>query len=235
MMLTIQIRADFQQPLIWWTSRIKKNGKVIILSDLLQSGMEDQALYTEIAAMLRNKGIDLIIGIGPALMQQRVHFPDTAKFFNDTGEFLRKMDLTLFRNRTILIKGSRKFGFERITAELQLKIHQSLLEIDLNAMVGNLNLYRSLLNDGVKTMVVVKALSYGSGNVEIANLLQFHKVDYLAVAFIDEGVELRKAGIHLPIMVLNPDPAGFGPMLDYQLEPEVFSLRGLEALFEITH
>ena len=89
--------------------------------------------------------------------------------------------------------------------------------------------------NGVKTMVVVKALSYGSGNVEIANLLQFHKVDYLAVAFIDEGIELRKAGIHLPIMVLNPDPAGFGPMLDYQLEPEVYSFSGLEALYEIIH
>ncbi len=123
----------------------------------------------------------------------------------------------------------------RITAELQLKTHQTLLEIDLNAMVHNLNYFRSLLNEGVKTMVMVKALSYGSGNVEIANLLQFHNVDYLAVAFIDEGIELRKAGIHLPIMVFNPDPSGFGPMLDYQLEPEVYSFRGLKALHEIIH
>jgi len=213
----------------------KKNGKVIILSDLLQSGLEDQALYTEIAAMLNRKGIDLFIGIGPALMQQRALFPDSAVFFIDTREFLRRMDRTRFRDRTILIKGSRKFGFEQITAELQLKTHQTLLEIDLNAMAQNLSFFRSLLKDGVKTMVVVKALSYGSGNVEIANLLQFQNVDYLAVAFIDEGIELRKAGIHLPIMVLNPDPSGFGPMLDYQLEPEVFSFRGLQALYEIIH
>ena len=211
----------------------KKNGKVIILSDLLQSGMEDQALYTEIAAMLNRKGIDLFIGIGPALMQHRALFPDTALFFIDTREFMRRMDRTRFRDRTILIKGSRKFGFEQITAELQLKTHQTLLEIDLNAMAQNLSFFRSLLKDGVKTMVVVKALSYGSGNVEIANLLQFQNVDYLAVAFIDEGIELRKAGIHLPIMVLNPDPSGFGPMLDYQLEPEIYSFRGLQALYEI--
>ena len=213
----------------------KRSGKVVILSDLLQSGLEDKVLYKEIAELLFQKGIDQFIGIGPALMQYRALFPDPALFFKDTREFLKRMDRTQFKDRTILIKGSRKFGFERITAELQLKTHQTLLEIDLNAMVHNLNFFRSLLNEGVKTMVMVKAFSYGSGNVEIANLLQYHNVDYLAVAFIDEGVELRNAGIHLPIMVLNPDPTGFGPMLDYQLEPEVFSLRNLEALYEIIH
>ncbi|RLD26514.1 MAG: bifunctional UDP-N-acetylmuramoyl-tripeptide:D-alanyl-D-alanine ligase/alanine racemase, partial [Bacteroidetes bacterium] len=213
----------------------KRNGNVIILSDFLQSGLEDRVLYAEIAELLRRKRIDQFIGIGPALMKYRALFPDSALFFKDTFDFLKRMDRTQFSDKTILIKGSRKFGFERITSELQLKTHQTVLEIDLNAMVHNLNYYRSLLNDGVKTMVMVKALSYGSGNVEIANLLQYHKVDYLAVAFIDEGVELRKAGIHLPIMVLNPDPTGFGPMLDYQLEPEVYSFRGLEALHEIIH
>ena len=125
------------------------------------------------------------------------------------------MDRTLYHEKIILIKGSRHFGFERVTQELQLKTHQTRLETDLNAMVHNLNHFRSLLNEGVLTMVMVKALSYGSGNIEIAKLLQYHQVDYLAVAFIDEGVELRKAGIHLPIMVLNPDPSGFGTMLDY--------------------
>lgn len=211
----------------------KRNGRVVILSDLLQSGMEDNSLYTEIAGLLLQKEITLFIGIGPALMQHRALFADNSLFFRDTDEFLKRMDRTLFVERIILIKGSRMFGFERITAELQLKTHQTRLEIDLNAMVHNLNYYRSLLNDHVKTMVMVKALSYGSGNVEIANLLQFHKADYLAVAFIDEGIELRRAGIHLPIMVLNPDPSGFGPMLDYQLEPEVYSLTLIKALYEL--
>ncbi|HER09254.1 MAG TPA: bifunctional UDP-N-acetylmuramoyl-tripeptide:D-alanyl-D-alanine ligase/alanine racemase [Bacteroides sp.] len=211
----------------------KQNGKVLILSDLLQSGMADRELYGEIARLIGQKGVDHFIGIGPALMRHRKSFPWQSRFFPDTADFVERMDKTFFRDKTVLIKGSRKFGFERITRELQLKTHQTLLEIDLNAMVHNLNTFRSILKDGVKTMVIVKALSYGSGNVEIANLLQFHKVEYLAVAFIDEGVDLRRAGIYLPIMVMNPDPSGFGQMLDYQLEPEIYSFGGLQRLFEV--
>jgi alanine racemase len=206
---------------------------MLILSDLLQSGLEEQVLYREIAQLVIQKGVRHFIGIGPSLMRHRNLFSLPRHFYPDTEAFLRRMDRTLFRGCNILIKGSRKFGFERITSELQLKTHQTLLEIDLNAMVSNLNYFRSLLNDGVKIMVMVKALSYGSGHIEIANLLQYHQVDYLAVAFIDEGVELRKAGIHLPIMVLNPDPSGYGQMLDYRLEPEVYGFRGLEALYLI--
>ena len=213
----------------------KKKGKLLIFSDLLQSGMEEKKLYGEVATLIGQKGIDHFIGIGPALMQHRKSFSRESRFFLDTGEFLRRMDKTLFRDKIVLIKGSRKFEFELITRELQLKTHQTLLEIDLNAMVHNLNTFRSLLKEGVKTMVMVKALTYGSGSVEIANLLQFHQVDYLSVAFIDEGVELRQAGIYLPIMVMNPDPSGFGQMLDYHLEPEIYSFGGLERLYEVIH
>jgi alanine racemase len=212
-----------------------RKGRVVILSDLLQSGMEDQALYTEIAALLNNREINQFIGIGPALSENRALFPESSLFYRDTESFLKRMDRTLFQGKTILIKGSRLFGFERVTRELQLQTHQTRLETDLNVMVHNLNLYRSLLNEGVLTMVMVKALSYGSGNIEIAKLLQYHQVDYLAVAFIDEGVELRKAGIHIPIMVLNPDPSGFGAMLDYKLEPELYNFRGVKALQHILH
>ncbi len=209
--------------------------KCIILSDLLQSGMEEEELYGEIARLVKLKGMDRFIGIGPSLMQHRAFFPEESLFYLDTGEFLKRMDRTLFRECNILVKGSRKFGFEQITGELQLKTHQTQLEIDLNAMVYNLNHFRSLLKEDVKIMVMVKALSYGSGSIEIANLLQYHKVDYLAVAFIDEGIELRKAGIHLPIMVLNPDPAGYAQMLDFRLEPEVYNFKGIEALYRILH
>ena len=204
--------------------------RIVILSDLLQSGVSDRELYGEVAGLLQERGISRFIGIGPALMHQRDLFPDGSLFFHDTGDFMKRADRSMFQGSVTLIKGSRKFGFERITSELQLKAHQTLLEIDLNAMVSNLNVYRALLGEGVKTMVMVKALSYGSGHVEISNLLQYHQVDYLAVAFIDEGVELRKAGIHLPVMVLNPDPSGFEVMLDYHLEPEIYSLRLLRAL-----
>jgi len=212
-----------------------RSGRVVILSDLLQSGMEDGALYSEIASLLRSNHIDQFIGIGPALSGQRALFPSSSLFYQDTEQFLRQMDRTGFNDRIILIKGSRKFGFERITRELQLKTHQTMLETDLNAMVSNLNYFRSLLNEGVKIMVMVKALSYGSGNIEIARLLQYHQVDYLAVAFIDEGVELRKAGIHLPVMVMNPDPSGYETMVDYNLEPEIYHMKGVEALQKILH
>jgi alanine racemase len=168
-------------------------------------------------------------------MRNRKLFPNSSLFYADTEEFLKQMDRTLFHEKIVLIKGSRKFGFERVARELQLKTHQTRLETDLNAMVHNLNHYRSLLAEGVLTMVMVKALSYGSGNIEIAKLLQYHQVNYLAVAFIDEGVELRKAGIHLPIMVLNPDPSAYGPMLDYMLEPEIYNMRGLEAIQKLLH
>ena len=212
-----------------------RSGRVVILSDLLQTGIKDAVLYADIARMLKEKGVRLFIGIGPVLSDHRSLFPESSLFYGTTDEFLKQMDRTLFQDKIILIKGSRLFGFERIARELQLKTHQTLLETDLNAMVYNLNYFRSLLKEGVKTMVMVKALTYGSGTIEIAKLLQYHQVDYLAVAFIDEGVELRQAGIHLPIMVLNPDPSGFGPMLDYQLEPEIYSRRGLEELDALLH
>ncbi|MDX2430665.1 MAG: bifunctional UDP-N-acetylmuramoyl-tripeptide:D-alanyl-D-alanine ligase/alanine racemase, partial [Bacteroides sp.] len=207
--------------------------KYLILSDLFQSGLEEEDLYREIASLGETRGITFFVGIGPAMIRQRKLFPASSLFYADTEEFLKRMDRTRFRDAMVLIKGSRRYGFERIAAELQLKSHLTLLEIDLDAMVFNLNHFRSLLSEDVKIMVMVKALSYGSGNVEIANMLQYQQVDYLAVAFIDEGIELRKSGIRLPIMVLNPDPSGFGQMIDFNLEPEIYNLRGLEALGRI--
>jgi alanine racemase len=210
-------------------------GQVVILSDLLQSGLEEEVLYASIASLLDSKGVELFIGIGSALCRQRSLFPDNSLFYPDTGTFLQGIDRGLFREKIILIKGSRKFGFESLSGELQLKTHQTRLETDLNALSHNLNYFRSLLDKGVETMVMVKALSYGIGNIEIAKLMQFHQVDYLAVAFIDEGVELRRAGIHLPVMVLNPDPGGFSTMIDYRLEPELYNLRGVKALQVLLH
>jgi len=204
--------------------------RVVILSDLLQSGRKEKDLYSQIASLLENKGVNQFIGIGPALCRQAALFPSTSLFYDNTLEFLNGMDRTLFRKSMVLVKGSRKFGFERIAQELQLKSHQTRLEIDMNALVDNLNHFRSMLQKDVETMVMVKALSYGIGNIEIARLMQFHKADALAVAFIDEGVELRAAGIRLPIMVLNPDPSGFASLIDHRLEPEVFSLSMLKAL-----
>lgn len=205
-------------------------GRVLILSDLYQSGMEEEELYGEISSLLSRYRVDSFIGIGPACARNRHLFPSSALFYPDRDSFLEQFDKSQLANRSILVKGSRPFGFEQIVKEFQLKMHATRLEIDLPALVGNLNYFRSKLQPGVDLMVMVKALSYGSGNVEVARLLQFHQVDYLTVAFIDEGVELRKAGIHLPLMVLNPDPGGFDTMIEYQLEPEIYSEHGFEAL-----
>jgi len=151
-------------------------------------------------------------------------------FFESTDAFLETYAFSSFSNETILLKGARIFEFERISEALQQKTHETVLEINLDALVHNLNYFRAKLEPGVKLMAMVKAFSYGSGSFEIANILQFHRVDYLTVAYADEGVELRKAGITLPVMVMNPDEQSFDSMLKYNLEPEIFSFRTLEML-----
>jgi len=151
-------------------------------------------------------------------------------FFATTSDFFDRFPFSSFRDEAILLKGARIFGFERIGHALQQKSHETILEIHLDALVHNLNYYRSKLKPGTRTMAMVKAFSYGSGSFEIANLLQFHHVDYLAVAYADEGVELRKTGITLPIMVMNPDEQSFDLLLQYNLEPEIYNFRVLEML-----
>lgn len=204
--------------------------RTVILSDVLQSGRNENTLYGTIADLLHARGVNQLIGIGPAISRQAAKFKMEKSFFKDTEDFLKKFPFSSFSNETILIKGARVYGFEQISRILQQKAHETVLEIDLNHLLHNLNLIRSVLNPGVKTMVMVKAFSYGSGSYEIANLLQFHHVDYLAVAYADEGVELRKAGISLPIMVMNPDEESVDALSKYQLEPEVYSFRVLRMI-----
>jgi Alr-MurF fusion protein len=204
--------------------------KTVILSDILQSGREPEDLYGEIAGILGDKGIDRIIGIGPGISRQAERFPMEKAFFATTDDFLEHFPFSSFRDESVLLKGARVFEFERISRALQQKSHETILEVNLDAMVHNLNYYRSKLPPGTKTMAMVKAFSYGSGSFEIANLLQFHRVDYLAVAYADEGVELRKAGISLPMMVMDPEEESFDLLLRYDLEPEIYSFRVLEML-----
>jgi len=198
-------------------------GKVIILSDVLQSGIPEKKLYGEIAAMLRSRPVSGFIGIGPQISQYRSLFTGNCSFYRDTSDFIRSAGQR-FSNSAILIKGSRVFEFERIVSLLEEKNHRTVLEIDLSSLVHNLNYFRGLLKPETRVMVMVKALSYGSGTHEIAGILQFSHVDFLGVAFTDEGVTLRKANIHLPVIVMNPDPAGFELLTEYSLEPEIFDL-----------
>lgn len=207
--------------------------KTVILSDILQSGKNEGSLYAEVAELLAAKGVDKMIGIGDAISRQQHLFRVPKNFYSKTEEFLRDFSSHSFKDETILIKGARLFGFEKITKALQQKAHETVLEINLNALVHNLNYYRSRLKPSTKIMAMVKAFSYGSGSFEIANTLQFHHVDYLAVAYTDEGVELRKAGITLPIMVMNPEVQSFEAMIQYKLEPEIYNFRLLNQLQEV--
>jgi Alr-MurF fusion protein len=204
--------------------------KTVILSDILQSGRNKDDLYSEIAGILTNTGISRIIGIGEDISMQSGRFPMEKSFFRTTDEFLARFPLSEFRDETILLKGARIFEFEKISTVLQQKVHETVLEINMDSLVHNLNYYRSKLSPGTKTMVMVKAFSYGSGSYEIASLLQFHRVDYLAVAYADEGMELRKAGITIPVMVMNPEEESFDLLLRYDLEPEIYNFRILNLL-----
>ncbi len=207
--------------------------KTLILSDILQSAKEEATLYKEVAHLLENKGIHRLIAIGPALMRQAKHFGIDKHFFESTESFLMASSGSEFKNEAILIKGARPFEFEKISRQLQQKAHETVMEIDLNAVVHNLNYFRSKLKASTRLMAMVKASSYGSGSYEIANILQYHRVDYLAVAYADEGVELRKAGITLPVMVMNPQEQGYEAMIEYDLEPEIFSMRVLRKFSEV--
>jgi len=208
------------------------NDKILIISDILQTGKTDTQLYTEVAEMVKSRGIKRVIGIGQALLYQAVLFGDNARMFADTAAFLEALPSLEFRNEAILLKGARAFGFERILAQLEQRTHRTVLEINLNAMVHNLNFYKSCLKADTKIMVMVKAFSYGSGSYEIARMLEYQKVDYLAVAIADEGVTLRQAGITTPIAVMNPEEGSHPLMIEHQLEPEIYSFRTLNAFTE---
>ena len=210
--------------------------KTVILSDLAETATDITPLYSKIAAMLEQKSVSKLIGIGEKMIAAAgcFAFLKESYFFPSTDAFLHQLHGIDFHNETILIKGGRSFRFEKIAHAFQLKMHETVLEINLHALRHNLKYYRSVLNPSVKMMVMVKAFSYGSGSFEVANLLQHAGADYLAVAYADEGAELRKAGIHLPIMVMNPDSC-FHQIIQHQLEPEIFSLSMLQSFRQYLH
>ncbi len=205
--------------------------ETLILSDIYQSGVAQETLYGEVSTLVKERGVRKIIGIGEQISQQKDVFDIAEKyFFESTSDFIDSEVFDNLHDEIILIKGARKFGFDHITELLEQKVHETILEVNLNAVVDNLNFYRSFLRPETKMVCMIKADGYGSGAVEIAKTLQEHRVDYLAVAVADEGVTLRKAGITSNIMIMNPEMTSFKTMFDYELEPEVYSFRLLEAL-----
>ena len=207
------------------TQQKQQRKATVILSDILQSARELTELYSEVARLLVKNNINRFIGIGRDISTCKQLFSEVNEcyFFDSVQDFVKNISLFSFYNEKILLKGARIFGFEKISSLLELKVHQTSLTINLSAIKHNLRAYKNLLEPETKVMVMVKAFSYGSGSYEIANLLQFEKVDYLAVAFADEGVALRKGGITLPIMVMNPEESTFDTLIKYDLEPEIFS------------
>ena len=221
---SLDIALDFM-------SRRPGHRRTLILSDIYQSGKDDADLYREVNDLCQKRGIDQLIGIGPRISSQRSTFNvQCSKFFATTDDFLRSSTFRQLHDELILIKGARVFGFDRISELLEQKVHETILEVNLNAVVDNLNYYRSFLKSETKLVCMVKADAYGAGAVEVAKTLQDHRVDYLAVAVADEGVTLRRNGITQNIMIMNPEMTAFKTMFDYDLEPEVYSFRLMDAL-----
>jgi len=207
----------------------KNLSRTLILSDIMQSGFSPEILYQTVADLVRNKNINHFVGIGTEIAKNADKFGEIrTDFFPTTDDFLKSSLPNNFSNELILLKGSRSFHFEDISAKLELIAHETVLEVNLNALVDNLNYFRSKIRPETLIMSMVKAFAYGSGAVEVARTLQHHRCDYLAVAVADEGVELRREGIRIPIVVMNPEKSGFGLIFDHKLEPEIYSFRLLD-------
>lgn len=204
--------------------------KVLILSDILQSGMSDDELYTRVARLIAESGVEWVIGVGDKISASRAAFEGVkSSFYASTDEFLHRMNGRDFADAALLLKGNRASRFEKISHALERKSHTTVLEVNLDAMIHNLNHFRSQLLPSTRLTAMVKAASYGAGDAEVAQMLQHHGVDYLAVAFADEGVLLREKGVSMPIVVLNADEDSFDQMVLNRLEPEIYGFRSLEA------
>jgi alanine racemase len=229
--------SSFTIALDFLSQQQQHESKTVILSDILQSG-RDNEVYDEVAELLKQRKIKRFIGIGDTIFRNKSVFRANRKlnstFFKTTSDFLEAVDTSSFDNESILIKGARKFEFEKIAKRLEDRIHQTVLEINLNALLQNVKVYQSLLQPQTKIMAMVKAFSYGSGSFEVASKLQFEGIDYLAVAYTDEGIALRKNGITLPIMVMNADDNTFDLLIEWNLEPEIYNLRTLQKMLHAT-
>ena len=204
--------------------------RTLILSDILQSGETSRTLYAKVAEMAEKRGIEKVIGVGEAISSCSQYFKMDAYFFKTTEELIASEVFAALNNEFILIKGARRYHFDRLSDLLTLKVHQTILEVNLNALIENLHYYRSFMEPETKMVCMVKASAYGIGSFETSKTLQDQGVDYLAVAVADEGADLRKAGITSNIMVMNPEMTSFKMLFDYRLEPEVYNFQLLEAL-----
>ena len=205
-------------------------GRTLILSDIFQTGIPAEELYAKVADMLKSRGVERLIGVGPAISAAHTLFSIKKSFYPTSEALLESGELDTIHDEIILLKGARNFGFEQIAKALSLRVHETTLDVNLEAIAENLHFYRSFMKPETKLTCMVKASAYGAGSVEIAKSLQERGVDYLAVAVADEGAELRRAGITAGIIVMNPEMSAFGTLFEYELEPEIYSFNLLDAL-----
>ena len=205
-------------------------GRTLILSDIFQTGIPAEELYAKVAEMLKSRGVERLIGVGPAISAAHTLFSIKKSFYPTSEALLESGELDTIHDEIILLKGARNFGFEQIAKALSLRVHETTLDVNLEAIAENLHFYRSFMKPETKLTCMVKASAYGAGSVEIAKTLQERGVDYLAVAVADEGAELRRAGITAGIIVMNPEMSAFGTLFEYELEPEIYSFNLLDAL-----
>ncbi len=211
----------------------KMGRRTLILSDILETGQPGKLLYRQVADLVHSRGVDRLIGVGEEISAASARFEVKDKqFFQTTKELIASGVLASLRGDVVLVKGARAFHFDEVTDLLELKVHETILEINLNALVDNLNYYRNKLKPETKLMCMVKASAYGAGPFEVAKTLEEHRVDYLAVAVADEGADLRKAGITCPIIIMNPEVTAFKTMFAYRLEPNIYGFRILEDLIK---
>ena len=224
---SLKIALDFLE------SQKQHKRKTLILSDIFQSGLSNDDLYARVSQLVISNKIQRVIGIGETISKYKNKFVNCITF-ESTSDFLEAFDRLTFENETLLVKGARSFEFEKIVTLLEQKTHETVLEINLNAISHNLSYYKTKLKPSTKLMVMVKAFGYGNGGFEIAKLLEHLQVDYLGVAFADEGISLQIAGIKTNIMVLNPENTSFPSIIQYDLEPEIYCMKGLNAFLKIT-
>ncbi|MBP7780834.1 MAG: bifunctional UDP-N-acetylmuramoyl-tripeptide:D-alanyl-D-alanine ligase/alanine racemase [Paludibacteraceae bacterium] len=226
---SLSIALDFMTQ----QAEAKNTKRTLILSDIMQSGQKPENLYQSVQSQILNKGIDKIIGIGSEISKYQELFDVKEKyFFPTTDDFVSHFNTFEFKDETILLKGSRKFHFEDISDLLAYAVHETVLEVNLSALVNNFNYFRSFLKPGTKICSMVKAYAYGCGDIEVARTLQQNGCDYLAVAVADEGASLRKEGIHIPIMVMDPAPNTFPKIFEYNLEPEIYDFKMLDRIIK---
>lgn len=223
---SLKIALDFLE------NQSQHSKKTLILSDIFQSGLSEEELYSRISQLIIAHKITRVIGVGKTISKFKNKFPNCLTF-GSIEDFVEEFEKITFENETILVKGARSFHFEEIVALLEEKTHETVLEINLNALSHNLNYYKAKLFPKTQIMAMIKAFGYGSGGPEIAKLLEYHKVNYLGVAFADEGIMLRLNGIQTPIMIMNPETSSFSSLIQYNLEPEIYSLKSLRAFLKI--